>query len=126
MFGATVKLGICTDPQNRSQLAEFLHLYSTKSTDEQVSLKGKLRYFILLLSSVHCAQTTSLTHPKCTISATVSIYYLTSESLVAVGGRRGNPKMNPPQHVIDRFFELFVWLSDQIESSAGLLTSYNA
>lgn len=37
-----------------------------------------------------------------------------------VGGRRGNPMTIPPQPVIDRLFEPFVSLSNQIESEAGI------
>ncbi len=40
-FGKNLKLGINEDAPNRSKLAEFFHFYSTKSTDEQTSLKGE-------------------------------------------------------------------------------------
>ena len=40
-FGKNLKLGIHEDAQNRSKLTEFLRFFSTKSTEEQVSLKCK-------------------------------------------------------------------------------------
>jgi molecular chaperone HtpG len=52
-FGKNLKLDTHKDAQNCSKLAEFLCFFSTKSTDEQVSLKGTFLSTFSLCSLTH-------------------------------------------------------------------------
>lgn len=79
-FGKNLKLGIHEDAQNRSKLAEFLRFFSTKSTDEQTSLKGKI---IVLVFPRRLSLTLAVDYITRMPEVQKSIYYLTGESLAA-------------------------------------------
>ena len=78
-FGKNLKLGIHEDTQNRSKLAEFLRFFSTKSLEEQTSLKG-----VFCLCSVSQCLIPNLDYITRMPEIQKSIYYLTGESLSAV------------------------------------------
>jgi molecular chaperone HtpG len=80
-FGKNLKLGIHEDAQNRSKLAEFLRFFSTKSTEEQVSLKGECFFSFAVCSLSNHRLSDYITRMP---EVQKSIYYLTGESLVAV------------------------------------------
>lgn len=90
-FNKNIKLGVHKDAQSRSKLAEFLRFYSTKSTEEQNSFKGK--HF-----SVRCPSRTSLRiridHITRMPEAQRNIYCLTGESLSLV---RDTPFLEVPK-----------------------------
>jgi molecular chaperone HtpG len=81
-FGKNLKLGIHEDAQNRSKLAEFLRFFSTKSTEEQVSLKGECFSFFFAVCSLSNHRLSDYITRMPEVQK--SIYYLTGESLVAV------------------------------------------
>ena len=79
-FGKNIKLGIHEDAQNRSKLAEFLRFHSTRSVDDQITLKG--------LYPIACAPSYANYESPDYItrmpSGQKAIYYLTGESLAAI------------------------------------------
>lgn len=81
-FSKNLKLGIHEDAQNRSKLAEFLRFYSTKSIEEQVSLKGELTFLIFF--TFMGLPNRDLHYITRMPEVQKSIYYLTGESLAAV------------------------------------------
>lgn len=82
-FGKSLKLGIHEDAQNRSNLAEFRRFYSTKPTEEQVSLKD---YITRMRAEV-----------------LKSVYYLTGDPSPLSVTHRSSHHVHPDSHSFKPF-----------------------
>lgn len=80
-FGKNIKLGVHEDAQNRSKLAEFLRFYSTKSSEEQTSLKGT--FFLSVYHHFIIIDGLCLDYITRMPEVQKTIYYLTGESLAS-------------------------------------------